>query len=98
MRRTSKNTAHQQAGDIRAVMITHDSPQCGVHIALDFGLTGHSTPIFLGEFDSKQGTVVWHEMSADNEGKETNLTTDALIAKVSSAVCVAVALECVAID
>ena len=77
-------------------MITGDSPQCGVHIARECGLTGQSTPIFLGEFDSKQGTVVWHEMSADDGGRETNLTTDELLAKVSSAVCVAVVLECVA--
>jgi len=96
MRRILKNTAQTQAGDIRVVMITGDSPQCGVHIARECGLTGQSTPIFLGEFDSKQGTVVWHEMSADDEGREANLTTDELLAKVSSAGCVAVALQCVA--
>ena len=96
MRRISKNTAIQQAGDIRVVMITGDSPQCGVHIARECGLTGLSTPIYLGEFDSKQGTVVWHEMSAEDGAGEANLTTDELLAKVSSAFCVAVALECVA--
>lgn len=96
MRRILKNTAQTQAGDIRVVMITGDSPQCGVHIARECGLTGQSTPIFLGEFDSKQGTVMWHEMSADDEGREANLTTDELLAKVSSAGCVAVALQCVA--
>ena len=95
MRRISKNTARQQAGDIRVVMITGDSPQCGVHIARECGLTGKSSPIYLGEFDSKQGTVVWHEMTADEEGRESNLTTDELLAKVSSAACVAVALKCV---
>lgn len=98
MRRISKNVAHQQAGDIRVVMITGDSPQCGVHIARECGLTGESTPIYLGEFDSKQGTVIWREMSADDEERETNLTTDELLAKVSIAVCVAIALECVAFN
>lgn len=82
MRRTSKNTAQQQAGDIRVVMITGDSPQCGVHIARECGLTGQETPIYLGEFDSKQGTVVWHEMSANEEGRESSLTTDELLAEV----------------
>ena len=96
MRRTLKNTAQQQDGDIRVVMITGDSPQCGVHIARECGLTGVSTPIYLGEFDSKQGTVLWHEMSAEDEEKESALTTDELLAKVSCAIYDAFALKCVA--
>lgn len=77
-------------------MITGDSPQCGVHIARECGLTGKSSSIYLGEFDSKQGTVIWHEMSAEDEGREGNLTTDELLAKVSGLVCIATTLKCVA--
>ena len=64
-------------------MITGDSPQCGVHIARECGLTGKQTPIYLAEFDSKQGLVIWNEMGAEDEKCETNLTTDELLLKVT---------------
>lgn len=63
-------------------MITGDSPQCGVHIARECGLTGKNTPIYLAEFDSKQGLVVWNAMGAEDANCETNVTTDELLAKV----------------
>lgn len=77
-------------------MITGDSPQCGVHIARECGLTGKETRIYLGEFDAKQGTVVWHEMGAEDANSEANLLTDELISKVRCGICSVIQKTCVA--
>ena len=68
---------------MRPVMITGDSPQCGAYIARACGMVPPGVPLMLGEYDNKQGSVVWSEMTACGGETATPLTTTELMDKVS---------------
>jgi len=64
-------------------MITGDSPQCGAYIARECGMIAPDTKLMLGEFSSKEGVVMWAEMTACDESVRDPVSTADLLAKVS---------------
>ena len=87
-------TLHRpQAGNVRPVMITGDSVQCGIFIAQEVGMVPEGVNLYLGDFVSKLGTVVWSPAGGDLRLKSTDsdpphadaLTTDELLAQVRRA-------------
>lgn len=63
-------------------MITGDSPQCGAYIARQCGMVPPDAKLMLGEYDGKQGTVVWSEMTTGGAGGTTPVSTNELLDKV----------------
>lgn len=71
-----------QDGNIRTVMITGDSPQCGAYIARQCGMVPPDAKLILGEYDGKQGTVVWSEITSGGASDQPPVSTNELMAKV----------------
>lgn len=71
---------------MRPVMITGDSAQCGAYIARACGMVPPDAKLMLGEYDGKQGTLMWSEMTACGGDGAAPISTAELMDKVRARV------------